>query len=109
MFDLDDEFPSRDVDPLGCPIGKLRFPTADYDDDHILDFWGRYQSIVSAPECLQCLFRTEMETAFASSGVDVCGRAQRERHKDKKGFVDQARPQRDKPSLVAATHVLECD
>jgi hypothetical protein len=90
LFEIADEFPTRELDRLGCQIGLITFPMDSFDEDQILDFWDRLQTVLAEPSCNQCLFKAEKQAELAAAGIDVSSREQRERHADKKGFVKQS-------------------
>jgi hypothetical protein len=91
LFDLDDEFPTREVDPLRCPIGHLRFPKEELEERHVLDFWESLQAITDQPQCHQCLFRDEQQKELVGHGVDLYSKERREEHRKSKGYVRQAK------------------
>jgi hypothetical protein len=90
LFNLDEEFPTRSLDPLRCEVGILAFPRVTYDTDHIYDFYEEYESVRDAPTCRQCEFRDRQRARLDAKGVDLHSEQQRSRYSRYRGYLKQA-------------------
>lgn len=90
LFRLDEEFPTRRLDPLACEIGVLGFPSATYSEDDILDFYAQFERITDKPSCKQCDFRAAKQTELSAAAIDLYGPDQQQKYTMHKGYVQQA-------------------
>jgi hypothetical protein len=91
LMKFDTQFLHRITDPLRCDHGVHNFRQESFSEDHILDFYQDVENARETPSCDQCEFRAKQPEALHAAGTDLISPAQREKYKNRKGYVQQAK------------------
>lgn len=91
VYAFDELLNRRSRDPLKCELGRVDFPRVPFDEEMLLRFYERFESIQqSVPPCQLCDFKERQRRSLIRQGIDLYGPAQRSAFRANKGYVTQA-------------------